>query len=189
MISTKPMHFSWEKIIKALPIGKDQVHEYMGSSANPPKSTDGQAVLWAHPCLQKTHQRLSSLVCEAFIQNRSKFDVKRWGLCGPNPSLWRNYMQTKIKANQSINSFEKLSTIYLSTDNIIHIRNYDIISKNIICVCVSIRHSYHQQLKFVSHSWSIYSYSHCVNKCLWFIIGGISSASWAFVVLLMVLLT
>ena len=94
-----PCTFLGRKIIKALLIGKDQVHEYMRSSGNPPKSTDGQAFLWTHPCLQKTHQRLSSLVCEAFIQNRSKFGVKRWGLCGPSPSLWRNYMQTKIKAN------------------------------------------------------------------------------------------
>ena len=63
--------FLGRKIIKALPIGKDQVHKYVHSCGNPPKSTDRQAFLWAHPCLQKTHQKLFSLVCEAFIQNRS----------------------------------------------------------------------------------------------------------------------
>lgn len=74
-----------------------------------------QALVWAHLCLQKTHRRLSFLVCEAFFQSRSKLSIKRWGLCGPNPSLCRSCackpQKTKIKANV-INSFEKPSAIY-----------------------------------------------------------------------------
>lgn len=56
------------KKIKALPSGDIEVHKYMHRPMSPPKCTDRKALPLAHPCLQKTHRRLSFLVREAFIQ-------------------------------------------------------------------------------------------------------------------------